>query len=490
MALSMAEKMKKNPELMPTPEELQAQLEATGIGQPGAATKPATGSKKPSGYKTSGNAASTLPSATTASGGIENARHQLQAQMREMEEEQARLEAQQQQLADLASSGDAESFARFLLSQGLTESQVTNMMERPGDPAGLELLKQTLDISMGINPTADGAEHLKGQLDKVDEMAEKIAQLEAMDAAQVVEDEIEEDVEEFSTDGATALRRAQAKKKVTKKAGQRQATASMTAAERKMQKDIAEMQTQMAQAKKAAEESAGNVAKAKAELEKAKSEYEEVNEKVAEAGNQVDEAAAAAAAEDAERKKKESADAAAYDAAIAKRKEEYAAASGPAGALKPSVRPSGASTAAFIPADTFEGVRQGHVFKNGSAGVGYYPCPIEQAKSRAITQPEEDPQPPSPTHHRQAPAYKLEQIRLASGDGTVVLRWTVELPLLTGIKDVDLDLTEKAVRLGSSQYADLELELPGDVNPDTAKAKWMKKTKQLRVDMPLINVGS
>ena len=137
MALEMAEKMKKNPELMPTPEELKAQLEASEFGNPAAAAAATAGKKRQAAaapkYKTSGNSAA--PS-SAASGGIDGAREQLEAQMREMEEEQSRLEQQQQELAGLAESGDPEAFARFLMSQGLTESQVTTMMERPGDPAG------------------------------------------------------------------------------------------------------------------------------------------------------------------------------------------------------------------------------------------------------------------------------------------------------------------------------------------------------------------
>ena len=485
MALEMAAKMEKNPELMPTQEELKKQLEEADILPGGNKSS----KKKAVSYKTSGNAAAATAEADAGSvaSGIDGARSQLEAQMKGMEEEQQRLMEQQEQLSSLAESGDGEAFAKFLLSQGLSETQVMNMMEKPGDPAGLELLKQTLDISMGVDssngPTKDGAmpDSLAQQLDAVEALSAKIEALgeEEAEGAGLEEDD---GIEEFATDGAAQLEKSSRKRKNGRKKKAPARKAGCTAEERKMQEEIKAMQNTVEETRKAAEANAKTVAGAKAELAKAQAEYAAADAQAKSQGMAVDEAAASAVEEDAKTKKEEAAaaaaSAAAYEVEMASRKKKFAA-------TQALVRREGA----FVPAAVFAGARAGHVFKSGSEGLGYYPCPLAPGTAAGAPEEEEEEEEPPPAGgHLTVPVSKLESIRPAGG-GAEVLRWTVDLPLLSSIKEVELDLTNLAVRLCSSRYAELELELPLEVDPDGAKAKFMKKTKQLRVEMPVANVA-
>eukprot|EP01050_Picozoa_sp_SAG11_P024544 SAG11_NODE_5256_length_1614_cov_1.347855_1_plen_70_part_00 len=67
-----------------------------------------------------------------------------------------------------------------------------------------------------------------------------------------------------------------------------------------------------------------------------------------------------------------------------------------------------------------------------------------------------------------------------------MLRWTVDLPLLGSMAEVELQLTGDAVRLSSARYAVLEVVLPRAVDADGAKAKFLRKSQQLRLELPLV----
>ena len=56
----------------------------------------------------------------------------------------------------------------------------------------------------------------------------------------------------------------------------------------------------------------------------------------------------------------------------------------------------------------------------------------------------------------------------------------IDLPQLETMKDVDLDVTDSTLELTAILY-ELKVVLPGKVDPDTTKAKWLKNKKQLKV---------
>lgn len=68
------------------------------------------------------------------------------------------------------------------------------------------------------------------------------------------------------------------------------------------------------------------------------------------------------------------------------------------------------------------------------------------------------------------------------------LRLIVEVPGLTSMKDVGLDVSERLASLSFPSETALEAlraELPANVVPTAARAKFSKKTKTLTVTMPL-----
>merc|ERR1719498_1989349 len=81
---------------------------------------------------------------------------------------------------------------------------------------------------------------------------------------------------------------------------------------------------------------------------------------------------------------------------------------------------------------------------------------------------------------------KVPVFRLDREDGA--LKLVVEVPGLTSMKGVDLDVAERHASLTfppDSGLEPLRAELPETVVPTAARAKFSKKTKSLAVTLPL-----
>ena len=89
------------------------------------------------------------------------------------------------------------------------------------------------------------------------------------------------------------------------------------------------------------------------------------------------------------------------------------------------------------------------------------------------------------TEHDPRPAVAHTVVELDGDDDEKVLRLTVDLPNISSVKEVNLDVSSRHVELTSELYAPLHVDLGKEVDPAGAKAKFVKKTKQLRVDLPV-----
>ena len=82
------------------------------------------------------------------------------------------------------------------------------------------------------------------------------------------------------------------------------------------------------------------------------------------------------------------------------------------------------------------------------------------------------------------PTYTLAQL---DGDGAVVVRLVIDLPLVASMAEVDVELTTNSVTVSSTVHAELNVQLPMDVDPDSdgVRAKFSKKSRTLRIDLPV-----
>ena len=71
-------------------------------------------------------------------------------------------------------------------------------------------------------------------------------------------------------------------------------------------------------------------------------------------------------------------------------------------------------------------------------------------------------------------------------DGITALKLEIKLPLVSSFKEVELELTESEVRLTCEAYAPLSIALKHPVDPDAASAKFSKKSRKLRVELPVL----
>lgn len=81
------------------------------------------------------------------------------------------------------------------------------------------------------------------------------------------------------------------------------------------------------------------------------------------------------------------------------------------------------------------------------------------------------------------PTYTLTQL---DGDGAAV-RLVIHLPLVSSMAQVDVDLTTDSVTIDSTVHAALTVQLPMAVDPesDGVRAKFSKKSRTLRIDLPV-----
>ena len=89
------------------------------------------------------------------------------------------------------------------------------------------------------------------------------------------------------------------------------------------------------------------------------------------------------------------------------------------------------------------------------------------------------------TEARPAAEYTVTKIDPDGPDDAGWLRLTVELPAIGSVKEVDLDVSSRHIEVTSAPYAPLKVDLDKEVDPEGAKAKFVKKTRQLRVDLPI-----
>jgi len=61
----------------------------------------------------------------------------------------------------------------------------------------------------------------------------------------------------------------------------------------------------------------------------------------------------------------------------------------------------------------------------------------------------------------------------------------VNLPLISSMKNVDLDVSTNKLRLSSPEYKDLDCKLPCDVDASKTKASFKKSTKELVVTIAI-----
>merc|ERR1712100_60785 len=64
------------------------------------------------------------------------------------------------------------------------------------------------------------------------------------------------------------------------------------------------------------------------------------------------------------------------------------------------------------------------------------------------------------------------------------VRVVVSMPLITSIKNVDLDVAARSLRVASPEYL-LECELPCRVDPAQSKASFKKASRELVLTIPL-----
>ena len=83
------------------------------------------------------------------------------------------------------------------------------------------------------------------------------------------------------------------------------------------------------------------------------------------------------------------------------------------------------------------------------------------------------------------PAAAHTVVELDGDDEDKMLRLTVDLPKISSVKEVNLDVSSRHIEVTSELYAPLQVDLEKEVDPSGAKAKFVKKTKQLRVDLPV-----
>lgn len=83
------------------------------------------------------------------------------------------------------------------------------------------------------------------------------------------------------------------------------------------------------------------------------------------------------------------------------------------------------------------------------------------------------------------PAAAHTVVELTGDDDEQMLRLTIDLPKVSSVQEVSLDVSSRHVEVTSALYAPLQVDLESEVDPARAKAKFVKKTKQLRVDLPI-----
>mmetsp|Transcript_10040 Transcript_10040/g.16164 ORF Transcript_10040/g.16164 Transcript_10040/m.16164 type:complete len:216 (-) Transcript_10040:88-735(-) len=85
---------------------------------------------------------------------------------------------------------------------------------------------------------------------------------------------------------------------------------------------------------------------------------------------------------------------------------------------------------------------------------------------------------------KKQPEMKQPTYRLKIGTERLLMMVQCDLP--KGLKGVDLDLSEDNLILAMPGHLNLNVDLPKPVDPERAQAKFSKKSKELRISMPLV----
>lgn len=429
MVLEMAEKMKENPELRPTPEAIEMELKKDKRMQKVAKERSLLAA---AGGSTQSTGAS--GERVHISDKIRSTRSDFKTRMEEMEAQKAALEQQSKRLERMA-RGDQESaqeLVSFLMEQGMTTEEVEEMMTNP-DEAGMEKLKLAMEKAFDpeqFDSVFQNADRARVDVDKVDELSE---QLEGFKAE-------EDDVEEFDTPGAEALK-ATNTLRPHRSAKDEGVVRTLTPEAARIKREMEAAEREMARLRSEADKQHQAAQLAAKELKQSRRALQEAQAAKTQASQELD------ATVDRFRESEDAADVAkAGDIANAKAKIN-AEANSTAASTSSHTQPKSAGPSAPI--------RGG----GGIAGGG-----------------------------RGAPVPEYEIVTQGSRHVGWVLKATVSLPLVATFTDVDLELTptQMSVKCAGGTYAALEVSLPHAVDADHAKAKFTKKKKQLRLELRIL----
>ncbi len=261
MVLEMAEKMKDNPELRPSPEEVVKHLKkenGLGGGLPGgtAQQRPKGKGSVPVARPTSVGTDSSLTDK------IESARSSFEDQMEHMKLESERLAQQQARLEKMTGDTGPQELLAFLQEQGISEEEMQVMMTDPSK--GMALLQQAMSKGLGLDNDDGLAAKAMEQMETVDQVASQLKELATADQQDA----------------------AKAAKARTKKLLRAKAKPGSEAA--RIQQQIADAEHQMEQARLNAERAAAEHAKMAAQANTVKDELKKLEEEKERAAAHVD----------------------------------------------------------------------------------------------------------------------------------------------------------------------------------------------------------
>ena len=173
MVLDMAEKMKDNPELRPSPEDVVKQLKQEKGWEEGARG----GTSQQPARKAKGSVPVARP--TSLSNKIEAARSSFEDQMAHMQAESDRLAQQQARLEKMAGDGGPAELLAFLQEQGVSEEDMQVMMTDPSK--GMAMLQQAMTKGLGLDNDDAMATKAMEQMNTVDQVTTELKELAAAD---------------------------------------------------------------------------------------------------------------------------------------------------------------------------------------------------------------------------------------------------------------------------------------------------------------------
>lgn len=173
MVLDMAEKMKDNPELRPSPEDVVKQLKREKSWEEGAQG----GTPQQPARKAKGSVPVARP--TSLSSKIETARSSFEDQMAHMKVESDRLAQQQARLEKMAGDGGPAELLAFLQEQGVSEEDMQVMMTDPSK--GMAMLQQAMTKGLGLDNDDAMATKTMEQMNTVDQVTAELKELATAD---------------------------------------------------------------------------------------------------------------------------------------------------------------------------------------------------------------------------------------------------------------------------------------------------------------------